>query len=117
MWGQISNRNIAPYLSYYSILSGAIDDLGVMHLALWGIGRSIEGSDTVETSPILYWNSREKNWTAISNPAYERMVDGVGNLLNQYAPAWVLGQSCPTISVSADGEICNDCVVCSGICW
>ncbi len=105
MWGQISNRNMAPYMSYYSILSGAIDDFGVMHLALWGIGSTIEGSDTVETSPILYWNSRDKNWIAISNPSYERMIDGVGNLLNHYAPAWVLGQSCPTISVSKDGQI------------
>jgi uncharacterized protein (DUF1330 family) len=104
-WGQISNRNLAPYLSYNSMVSGAIDDFGVMHLALWGYGKSIEGSDTTEITAIVYWNSKEKNWIAITDPDYEKMVDGVGNSLSQYSPAHFLGQSNPTIAVSEDGQI------------
>lgn len=105
MWGQISNRNLAPYLSSNSFICGAIDDFGTMHLALWGYGITIEGSDTLELSSILYWNSRDKNWIAVSDPSYEKMIDGAGNSLNQFAPIYVLGQSNPTISVSNDGQI------------
>jgi len=104
-WGQISNRNLAPYLSYHSFVAGTMDDFGILHLALWGYGRTLEGLDTLETTAILYWNSRDKNWIAVTDPAYEKMYDGVGNSLSQYAPARFLGQSNPTISVSEDGQV------------
>jgi hypothetical protein len=104
LWGQISNRNLAPHLSYHSFVAGTTDDLGILHLALWGYGRTTEGLDTLETTTILYWNSRDKNWIAVTDPAYEKMYDGVGNSLIQYAPARSLGQSNPTISVSRDGQ-------------
>lgn len=105
VWGQITNRNLAPHLKNYSMLSGALDSIGVMHLALWGVGKTIEGIDTIETSTILYWNSRDKNWIAITDPAYENMYDGAGNPLGQYSPGFAYGQSLPTISVSENGQI------------
>ncbi|MBS4032967.1 MAG: T9SS type A sorting domain-containing protein [Ignavibacterium sp.] len=105
VWGQITNRNLAPHLKNYSMLSGALDSVGVMHMALWGLGKTIEGIDTIETSTILYWNSRDKNWIAITDPAYEKMYDGAGNPLGQYTPGFAYGQSLPTISVSENGQI------------
>ena len=105
VWGQITNRNLAPYLKNYSLLWGVLDSIGVMHLALWGLGKTIEGIDTIETSTILYWNSRDKNWIAITDPAYEKMHDGAGNTLGQYSPGFAYGQSLPTISVSENGQI------------
>jgi hypothetical protein len=105
VWGQITNRNLALHLKNYSMLSGALDSIGVMHLALWGLGRTIDGIDTMETSTILYWNSRDKNWIAITDPAYEKMYDGVGNPLGQYTPGFAYGQSLPTISVSENGQV------------
>ena len=105
IWGQISNRNLALNLKNQSLFAGALDSLGVMHIALWGIGKTINGLDTVETSTILYWNSKDKNWIAITDPAYESMIDGVGNNLGEYAPGYALGQSIPTISVSENGQI------------
>ncbi|HSL89919.1 MAG TPA: hypothetical protein VK870_11495, partial [Ignavibacteriaceae bacterium] len=105
VWGQITNRNLAPYLKNYSMLSGVLDSLGVLHLALYGLGKTIDGIDTIETSTILYWNGRDKNWIAITDPAYEKMYDGVGNQLGQYAPGFAYGQSLPTISVSENGQV------------
>ena len=105
LWGQISNRNLALNLNYQSMLSGVLDSLGVMHLAIWGIGKTINGLDTIPTSTIVYWNSRNKDWIAITNPAYEAMMDATGNSIEQYAPGHALGQSLPTIAASENGQI------------
>ena len=105
LWGQISNRNLALNFKNQSMLSGTLDSLGIMHIAIWGIGKTIIGLDTINTSTMLYWNSRDKDWIAITDPAYESMIDGSGNSLEQFAPGFALGQSLPTISVSENGQI------------
>jgi hypothetical protein len=104
-FGQIINRNIAPYFSPSSLFSGVMDDNGILHLALYGYGCSVNGSDTTEYTPILYWNSRDKNWIAVTDPELEKMTDYNGNSVSQFAPGFALGQSLPTISVSRDGEV------------
>ena len=104
-FGQIINRNIAPYLSPTTLFSGVMDDNGILHLALYGYGCSVNGSDTTEYTPVLYWNSRDKNWIAVTDPELEKMTDSNGNSVSQFAPGFALGQSLPTISVSRDGEV------------
>lgn len=103
--GQVTNRNLLPHLKEYGYFDGVIDNNGVLHIALYGIGYKIENLDTTEITPVLYWNSNYKNWIAISDPKFENLVDDFGNHLFNYSPAYSYGLSLPSISVSDDGQI------------
>lgn len=105
VWGQISNRDMGAHISPFNDYWCVIDDNGVTHISLYGIGKSVQGHDTLQCFPILYWNSRDKNWIAISDFASEGFYDKQGNIIGTYAPGWGAGQSLPMISTSKDGNI------------
>jgi len=105
VFGQVINRNLAPFFVPMASYSGTIDDSGVLHFSIMGYGLTIENNDTTKLSTILYWNSRDKAWIAITNQAYESDRDILGNFLWQYSPGNALGQSLPSISISEDGSI------------
>ncbi len=102
---QISNRNLIPHLKNTTFLDGAMDDYGTLHLTLYGLGYSVQNGDTIETTPVLYWNSRDKIWIAVSHPDYEYLKDDFGNNLFNYSPVYNYGLSLPSISVSDDGQV------------
>ena len=105
VYGQIKNRNLAPFFVGVTTYSGVVDDNGILHFAIYGYGFTPEGSDTIKTTSILYWNSRDEDWFAITDPIYESNKDAAGNLLEQYAPGQTRGQSIPSISITPDGSI------------
>jgi hypothetical protein len=105
VFGQVSNRNLAPYLVMISTFSGAVDNNGVLHFSILGLGLTTENTDTTELTTILYWNSRDQEWLAITNPSYESDYDGAGNHLRQYCPGIAIGQSIPSLAVSEDGSV------------
>jgi len=105
VFGQVINRNLAPYFVQITSYSGGIDNSGILHFAIMGFGLTVENSDTTELSTILYWNNREKVWIAITDPRYEKDRDSEGNFLWQYFPGVALGQSLPSLSLSDDGSV------------
>ncbi len=105
VFGQVTNRNLAPFFVGPTTYAGVIDDTGILHFAIYGYGLTPEGSDTIKTTSILYWNSRDENWIAITDPIFESNKDAAGNLLEDYTPGWISGQSLPSISITPDGSI------------
>ena len=59
VYGQISNRDYAPYFCNFEQVSMIIDQTGVSHLLANGYGEGLYmgGTDTVNTYPMLYSNS------------------------------------------------------------
>uniref|UniRef100_A0A7V2ZL34 T9SS type A sorting domain-containing protein n=1 Tax=Ignavibacterium album TaxID=591197 RepID=A0A7V2ZL34_9BACT len=103
--GQVVNRNLLPHLKEFGYFDGMIDNNGVLHIALYGIGYKVQNFDTTEVTPVLYWNSNDKKWIAVSDPKFENLVDDFGNQLINYSPMYCYGLSLPSIAVSDDGQI------------
>jgi Secretion system C-terminal sorting domain len=105
VFGQVINRNLAPFFVMVTSYSGVIDDNGILHFAIYGYGLTPDVTDTLRTTSILYWNSRDENWIAITDPVFESDRDAFGNILGQYSPGFAHGQSLPSISITNDGSI------------
>jgi hypothetical protein len=116
-YGQVINRNYAPYFTNFGQLNSIVDNMGVTHLAVNGYGEGVlpGATDTTNVAPMLYWNSRHKNWIAVSLPSTEKWTDGFGNSVtgdpNGSPPTGRIfsgngiGQAYGTVTVSDDGQV------------
>ena len=105
-YGQVINRNYAPYFTDFAQGNAVIDDIGVTHVVYNGYGEGMlpGGIDTSKVYPVLYWNSNHREWKAITHPEKEAPDDGHGNLIIDYYPGNAIGNAYPTVSVSSDGH-------------
>jgi hypothetical protein len=80
-YGQVANRDYAPYFQNFGQSSLNIDDNGVTHITANGYGEGVYPgyADTVNTFPMLYWNSNNQEWVAVTDQSVEAPDDGSGN--------------------------------------
>lgn len=110
-YGQVANRNYAPYFENFGQLSHNVDNTGVTHVMINGYGEGVlpGTTDTVNTFPMLYWNSNNAEWLALTLPGQEPVGDGAGNLITggtttRTYPGNGIGNAYGTVSVSDDGQ-------------
>ena len=106
-YGQIVNRDYAPYFENFAQVSLTVDDLGISHITANGYGEGLYmgGPDTVNVYPMLYWNSNHQNWIAVTPESMEAPDDGFGTDLATHRPGNGIGNSYGSISVSDNGQI------------
>jgi len=105
-YGQVVNRDYAPYFQNFAQVSLTVDDNGVSHVAVNGYGEGpYMGGDTVNTFPMLYWNSNNQDWIAVTMESMEAPDDGFGTSLADMRPGNGIGNAYGSISVSSDGQI------------
>ena len=106
VYGQVVNRNYAPLFENFGQLNFEVDDNGVTHVVINGYGEGVlqGSSDTTDVFPVLYWNSRDEDWIAITNELFERPSDGFGNDLANIRSGNAIGNSYPTISLQSGGD-------------
>ncbi len=106
VYGQVVNRNYAPLFENFGQLNFEVDDNGVTHVVINGYGEGVlQGSiDTTEVFPVLYWNSRDEDWIAITNELFEGPSDGFGHDLANIRSGNAIGNSYPTISLQSGGD-------------
>jgi len=117
IYGQVVNRNYAPYFTNFGQLNVNVDNTGVTHLVMNGYGEgTLQGStDTTNVFATLYWNSANQEWISISNPLMDAPGDGFGNFItNTTAPTRTypgngIGQAYPNVSTSDDGRVVFVC--------
>jgi len=104
-YGQISNRDYAPYFTNFGQCNSVVDDNGVTHVVFNGYGQGIlpGAADTTDVFPVLYWNSNYREWIAVTTPQLEAPDDGHGNSIIDYYPFPAIGNAYPSVMVSSDG--------------
>jgi len=96
----------APLFENFGQIDGAVDNFGKMHIVANGYGiRPYWINDTTLGSrgalfPVLYWNSTSNTWRVLTYPG----IDTIQAILSYY-PTNAIGQSYPSVSVSADGQV------------
>ena len=113
VYGQISNRDYAPYFCNFEQVSMIIDQTGVSHLLANGYGEGLYmgGTDTVNTYPMLYSNSNmlsgdtSATWIAITDELMEAPADPSGDLISDYYPGNAIGNAYGTIAANNTGQI------------
>ena len=105
-YGQVVNRNYAPLFTNFSQLSAVVDNNGITHVAVNGYGFGVlpGSTDTTFVFPVLYWNSRDEDWIAITDPIQEIGTDNAGVDITDVRPGSGIGNAYPTISLTPDGE-------------
>jgi len=110
-YGQIINRDYAPYFTNFAQINYNVSNDGVTHVVANGYGQGVlpGTSDTVNVFPILYWNSNHQNWIAITDPSTEGPTDGFGNYVAGGSTVRLysgnaIGQAYPSVATSADGQ-------------
>jgi hypothetical protein len=79
-----------------------IDDNGVTHIVRGALNTySVFGPDTLNVSPIVYWNDRDKVWMDIEGQTVESYPYDITNL----SPGNFNGASLPTVGVSPNGNV------------
>ena len=103
VYGQVANNpNLAPYFENFSQLNANIDETGTTHVVMNGYGEGINSvGDTVNTFPIVYWNSNMGQWMEISLPSIAFESNATMATLR---PGNGIGQSYPSVSVTDDGQ-------------
>lgn len=97
---EVTNRpGVFPLFANFGQRSLAVSNDGVVHVGMNGYALKIAGEDTTNAFPALYWNSRDKDWIAVSDEAEE------GAELIDYYPGNGIGNSYPTPVVSEDGSV------------
>ena len=104
-YGQISNRDYAPYFTNFAQCNSIVDDDGVTHVVFNGYGQGIlpGATDTTEVFPVLYWNSNYREWIAVTPSDLEAPDDGHGHSIIDYYPGTAIGNAHPAVMVSSDG--------------
>jgi hypothetical protein len=104
-YGQISNRDYAPYFTNFGQCNSVVDDNGVTHVVFNGYGEGIlpGATDTTEVFPVLYWNSNYREWFAVTPSDLESPDDGHGHSIIDYYPGTAIGNAHPSVMVSSDG--------------
>ncbi|MEO8231978.1 MAG: hypothetical protein ABI638_06825, partial [Ignavibacteriota bacterium] len=102
VYGQVANNpNLAPYFENFGQLNANIDETGTTHLVMNGYGEGINGVDTVNAFPIVYWNSNNAQWMEVSIPAIAFESNAI---MANNRPGNGIGQSYPSVSVTDDGQ-------------
>jgi hypothetical protein len=105
-YGQVSNRDYAPYFNNFDQVGYIIDPTQVTHVVCNGYGEGpYMGPDTVNTHPLLYWNSNHQNWIAITDELMEGPGDASGNLVTDFYPGNLIGNGYGTVATNNTGEI------------
>ncbi len=101
--GQIVNRpNYAPLFENFGQIQSVVDNNGVVHAVCNGMSWfDKKDSEIIFAFPVLYWNSRDKQWTAISQQEVDESNWEI--LVNEF-PGNCIGQAYPSIGISEDGE-------------
>ncbi len=102
VYGQVANNpNLAPYFENFGQLNANIDETGTTHVVMNGYGEGINGVDTVNAFPIVYWNSNNAEWLEISIPS---IAFEPSTILADVRPGNGIGQAYPSVSVTDDGQ-------------
>lgn len=96
----VNRPGYMPLFVNFGQRSYAVDNNGVVHVGFNGYSMAVSGSDTTFAFPALYWNSRDKNWIAISDEAEE-----LGAELADLRPGNGIGNAYPTPTVSPNGQV------------
>jgi len=104
-YGQIVNRDYAPYFTNFAQCNSVVDDNGVTHVVFNGYGQGILPgvTDTTEVFPVLYWNSNFREWIAVTTPELEAPDDSFGHSIIDYYPYPAIGNAYPSVIISSDG--------------
>lgn len=104
VYGQVANNaGLAPYFENFGQLNANITDDGVTHLVMNGYGEGVNtAGDTVNAFPLVYWNSDLGEWYDIGVPAIAFEPNAT---MADLRPGNGIGQSYPSVSVTADGEV------------
>jgi hypothetical protein len=101
-YGQVANNpNLAPYFENFGQLNANVDETGTTHVVMNGYGEGINGVDTVNAFPIVYWNSNLGHWMEVSIPAIAFEPNATMATLR---PGNGIGQAYPSVSVTNDGQ-------------
>ncbi len=106
-YGQVVNRDYAPYFNNFDQVGYDIDPTGVTHVMVNGYGEGLYmgGADTVNVYPMLYWNSNHRQWMAVTDEAMEAPDDGFGNTIADNYPGNGIGNAYGTVATSWDGQV------------
>jgi hypothetical protein len=106
---------MAPYFDNFAQLEATVSNDGVTHVVINGYGEGVIPSstpDTVNTFPILYWNTNNGRWMAVTDVSTENNYDGFGHYVSDPAvsgariyPGNGIGQAYPCVATSADGQV------------
>ena len=96
--GTISNRpDYAPLLANFGQSQSLIDNNGVVHVGINGYAVDM-ANDTAAVFPALYWNSRDKNFIALTNGVEETDPNIIGAF-----PGNGIGNAYESVGTTADG--------------
>lgn len=105
--GRDGDRTVANRPGYqmafisYDVAHYIVDPTGVTHYARIGVNSiGMKGQDTISVYPLYYWNDRDRQWIAISDPATEDDA-----FVGDDAPGNMLGNSNPTVATSPNGKV------------
>ena len=111
MYGQISNRDYAPYFTNFGQFSHLVDNDGKTHVVINGYGQGVlEGStDTTSVFPVLFWNNNNQEWIATTLAGQEAPGDAAGNLITggttvRTYPGNGIGNAYGSVSFSDDDQ-------------
>ena len=107
-WGWVGNRlTYAPWPNNFDQVGYNIDATGVTHVMLNGYGEGLYmgGMDTVNIYPMLYWNSSNGEWLAVTDENMEGPTDASGNLVDENSPGNGIGNAYGTVANSSDGQV------------
>jgi hypothetical protein len=105
---------MAPYFDNFAQLEATVSNDGVTHVVMNGYGEGVLPSstpDTVNTFPILYWNTTNGRWMALTDISTENNSDGFGHYVSdpvsgaRIYPGNGIGQAYPCVATSADGQV------------
>ena len=113
-YGQVFNRDYAPYFTNFGQVGYNIDATGVTHVMVNGYGEGfyMGGVDPVSVFPMLYTNSNLQGpnnslgapWVAITDELMEAPDDGFGNTILDNYPGNGIGNGYGTIATSNNGQ-------------
>ncbi len=98
----VANRpGYYPLFENFGQINGAVDNNGVMHVTMNGYSFWNRTTDTTFAFPAIYWNSRDKQWLAVSDTAVEHTIYQTGTYDR---PGNGLGNAYATPVISPDGN-------------
>lgn len=106
-YGQVANRNYAPYFTNFSQVGHDIDPTGTTHALVNGYGEGfyMGGTDPVSVYPMLYKNSNLSQWIPVTSEEMEAPDDGFGNTIVDNYPGNGIGNAYGTIATSNNGQV------------
>jgi hypothetical protein len=101
----VANRTgYLPLFENFGQVNFVVDNSGVVHVGLNGYGYRITATDTSFSFPAIYWNSRDKQWLAASDPVVEVDIDTAAADYVTNRPGNGIGNAYVVPSISEDGS-------------